>query len=56
MSDPVKTMKQEVGRAAAARVKSDSIVGLGSGSTAAYAIEYIGDRLAKGEIIPLVRK
>ena len=50
MSDPVKTMRQEVGRAAAARVKSDSIVGLGSGSTAAYAIEYIGDRLAKGEI------
>ena len=50
MSDPVTTMKQEVGRAAAARVKSDSIVGLGSGSTAAYAIEYIGDRLAKGEI------
>ena len=50
MSDPVKTMKQEVGKAAAARVKSDSIVGLGSGSTAAYAIEYIGDRIAKGEI------
>ncbi|MEL6500126.1 MAG: ribose-5-phosphate isomerase RpiA [Cyanobacteria bacterium J06607_15] len=50
MSDPIKTMKQEVGRAAAAMVKSDSIVGLGSGSTAAYAIEYIGDRLAKGEI------
>lgn len=50
MSDPVITMKQEVGRAAANRVKSDSIVGLGSGSTAAYAIEYIGDRLAKGEI------
>jgi ribose 5-phosphate isomerase A len=50
MSDPITTMKQEVGRAAAARVKSDSVVGLGSGSTAAYAIEYIGDRLAKGEI------
>ena len=50
MSDPVKTMKQEVGRAAADRVKSDSVVGLGSGSTAAFAIEYIGDRLAKGEI------
>ena len=50
MSDPVKTMKQEVGKAAAARVKSNSIVGLGSGSTAAYAIEYIGDRLAQGEI------
>lgn len=54
MSDPVKTMKQEVGRAAANRVKSDSIVGLGSGSTAAYAIEYIGDRLAKGEITNVV--
>ena len=50
MSDPVKTMKQEVGKAAAAMVESNSIVGLGSGSTAAYAIEYIGDRLAKGEI------
>jgi ribose 5-phosphate isomerase A len=49
-NDPIKTMKQEVGRAAAAMVKSDSIVGLGTGSTTAYAIEYIGDRLAKGEI------
>ena len=38
MSDLVKTMKQEVGRAAAERVQSDSIVGLGSGSTAAFAI------------------
>ncbi len=54
MTDPVKTMKQEVGRAAAARVQSDSIVGLGSGSTAAYAIEYIGDRLSKGEIKNIV--
>lgn len=54
MNDPVKTMKQEVGRAAANMVKSDSIVGLGSGSTAAYAIEYIGDRLAKGEIQNIV--
>ncbi|MEO1180960.1 MAG: ribose 5-phosphate isomerase A, partial [Cyanobacteria bacterium J06636_28] len=31
--DPVKLMKQEVGRAAAAQVKSGSIVGLGTGST-----------------------
>lgn len=54
MSDPVKTMKQEVGRAAANMVQSDSIVGLGSGSTAAYAIEYIGDRLATGEIKNIV--
>ena len=54
MSDPITTMKQEVGKAAAARVKSNSVVGLGTGSTTAYAIEYIGDRLAKGEITNIV--
>lgn len=54
MNDPVKTMKQEVGKAAAARVKSDSIVGLGTGSTTAFAIEYIGDRLSKGELKNIV--
>ncbi len=54
MNDPVKTMKQEVGKAAAARVKSDSIVGLGTGSTTAFAIEYIGDRLSQGEIKNIV--
>jgi ribose 5-phosphate isomerase A len=43
-------MKQEVGKAAAARVQSNSIVGLGTGSTTAFAIEYIGKRLAAGEI------
>ena len=53
-SDPITTMKQEVGKAAAALVKSDSIVGLGTGSTTAYAIEYIGDRLASGEISNIV--
>ena len=53
-ADPVKIMKQEVGKAAADRVKSNSIVGLGTGSTTAYAIEFIGDRLAKGEITNIV--
>ncbi|ELR99450.1 ribose-5-phosphate isomerase RpiA [Gloeocapsa sp. PCC 73106] len=48
--DPVKVMKQEVGKAAASRVKSNSIVGLGTGSTSAYAIEYLGDRLKSGEL------
>ena len=52
--DPVQIMKQEVGKAAASRVKSDSIVGLGTGSTTAYAIQYLGDRLAKGEIQNIV--
>lgn len=49
-TDPVKVMKQEVGKAAADLVKSNSIVGLGTGSTTAYAIEYIGKRLKEGEL------
>lgn len=52
--DAVVLMKQEVGRAAAQRVQSNCIVGLGTGSTTAYAIEYIGERLAKGEISNVV--
>ena len=41
-SDRVIIMKQEVGKAAASKVTSNSIVGLGTGSTTAYAIQYIG--------------
>lgn len=50
MADAVKLMKQEVGRAAANQVQSGSIVGLGTGSTTAYAIQFIGERLKSGEI------
>jgi ribose 5-phosphate isomerase A len=53
-ADPVTLMKQEVGKAAAALVKSNSIVGLGTGSTTAYAIQYIGDRLQSGELKNIV--
>ncbi|WP_013320182.1 ribose-5-phosphate isomerase RpiA [Gloeothece verrucosa] len=53
-SDPVVLMKQEVGKAAAQRVKSDSIVGLGTGSTTAYAIQYIGERIQSGELKNIV--
>lgn len=49
-NDPVKVMKQEVGKAAATLVQSGMIVGLGTGSTTAYAIEYLGNRLKSGEI------
>jgi ribose 5-phosphate isomerase A len=49
-TDPIKVMKQQVGIAAAARVQSGSIVGLGTGSTTAYAIEAIGDRLKSGDL------
>lgn len=52
--DPVKLMKQEVGRAAAAQVKSGAIIGLGTGSTTAFAIQFIGERLAAGEITDIV--
>ncbi|NMG09957.1 ribose-5-phosphate isomerase RpiA [Brasilonema sp. UFV-L1] len=52
--DPVKLSKQEVGKAAAALVQSDSIVGLGTGSTTAYAIQFIGDRLKSGDLKNIV--
>ena len=52
--DVVKLMKQEVGRVAASRVKSNTVVGLGTGSTSAYAIEYLGDRLKSGELENIV--
>ena len=48
--DPVKVMKQEVGKAAAARVQSGSVIGLGTGSTTAFAIQALGDRLKSGEL------
>jgi ribose 5-phosphate isomerase A len=54
MSDPVTLMKQEVGKAAAAMVQSGSIVGLGTGSTTAYTIQYLGERLQSGELKDIV--
>lgn len=48
--DAVKLMKQQVGQAAAERVQSGSIVGLGTGSTTAFAIQFIGDRLRSGDL------
>lgn len=48
--DPVKLMKQEVGKAAAERVISGTIIGLGTGSTTAYAIEHLGNRLQSGKL------
>jgi ribose 5-phosphate isomerase A len=48
--DPVTLMKQQVGQAAAARVQSGTVVGLGTGSTAAYMIQSLGDRLKSGDL------
>lgn len=49
-TDPIKLMKQQVGEAAAARVQSGSIVGLGTGSTAVCMIQAIGERLKSGDL------
>lgn len=49
-TDPTTLMKQLVGKAAALRVQSGMIVGLGTGSTTAYAIQYIGERLKNGDL------
>jgi len=46
-------MKQEVGKAAAVRVQSGSIQGLGTGSTTAYTIQF-WDRLKSGEIKDII--
>ncbi|NJP08395.1 MAG: ribose-5-phosphate isomerase RpiA [Leptolyngbyaceae cyanobacterium RU_5_1] len=48
--DPTTLMKKQVGEAAAARVQSGSIVGLGTGSTAAFMIQALGDRLKSGDL------
>ncbi|MEO1428046.1 MAG: ribose-5-phosphate isomerase RpiA [Cyanobacteria bacterium J06633_8] len=53
-ADPVKLMKQEVGKAAANLVQSGSIVGLGTGSTTAFTIQFLGDRLKSGELKDIV--
>ena len=52
--DLAKLMKEQVGKAAAQRVKSNSIVGLGTGSTTAYTIQFLGDFLKSGELTNIV--
>lgn len=52
--DPILLMKQEVAKVAANRVQSNSIVGLGSGSTTAFVLQYIGERLKSGELTNVV--
>ncbi len=54
MTDPVAVMKDEVGKAAAARVQSGTIVGLGTGSTTARAIAALGDRLKSGDLKDII--
>lgn len=48
--DPIQLMKENVAKAAIDLVQSGMVVGLGSGSTAALAIQFLGERLQAGEI------
>ncbi|AFY72764.1 ribose-5-phosphate isomerase [Synechococcus sp. PCC 7502] len=50
----IKQMKQMVGIAAAQRVKSGMVVGLGTGSTAAFMIEELGSLLASGALTDII--
>ncbi len=50
MSDVIVREKRAAARSAAELVTSGSVVGLGTGSTAALAIEELGRRIAAGEI------
>ena len=43
-------LKKQVGYAAADRVESGMVIGLGTGSTTAFAIQAIGERLASGSL------
>ena len=57
MSDPVtnlEALKKEAALRAVALVQSGQRVGLGTGSTAKYAIEEIGRKLAAGELTGIV--
>jgi ribose 5-phosphate isomerase A len=46
--DPQERLKEATGRAGADMVKDGDIVGLGTGSTARFAIERLGERVGKG--------
>jgi len=49
-TDSAQSLKEQVGRAAADRVPANAVVGLGTGSTTAYAIQAIGGRLQAGQL------
>jgi ribose 5-phosphate isomerase A len=48
--ETITMMKQAVAQAAANQVTSGMVVGLGTGSTTAWVIQYLGDRLKSGEL------
>lgn len=49
--DAVNRMKAKAGYAAVEMVQSDSVVGLGTGSTAKFAVERLAEKLHSGELV-----
>ena len=54
MSDPAAEAKRQAGLKAVAMVRSGMVLGLGTGSTARFAVEEIGRRLRAGELEDIV--
>jgi len=54
MSDPAAEAKRQAALRAVARVQSGMVLGLGTGSTARFAVEEIGRRLGAGELRDIV--
>ena len=54
VSDPRAEAKRDAAVRAAEAVRSGTVVGLGTGSTAAFAIEAIGRRIAQGDLRDIV--
>ena len=52
--DEVTLLKQQAARAAVQLVQSRMVVGLGHGSTTHFAVRYLAERLAEGEIKDIV--
>merc|ERR550537_1880302 len=51
VNSPQDELKRQVGyKAVDDYVKSGTVIGLGTGSTAAFAVERVGDKLASGEL------
>lgn len=50
MSDPAALYKQQAAEAALEQVRSDTIIGLGTGSTAAFLISGLAQRLGSGSL------
>jgi ribose 5-phosphate isomerase A len=54
MTEAIEALKQEAAEAAIATIESGMVIGLGTGSTAYYAILAVGRKVAQGELQDIV--